>query len=160
MVVKQQCFLMVIYTTWALVLGGVIAFAFAGQYGAAAAVAVGVPLVQWFSIRHIRSLAPWMGYGRIVDDPAPAVAPAAVRVRLYTAVGCPFCPLIEQRLQALRAGMGFELEKIDVTLRPSLLAGQGIRSVPAVEVGGKWLTGLVSSSELAGEISAAEVHAL
>ena len=51
-----------------------------------------------------------MGYGRITDEPAGTVAPAPVKVTLYTALGCPFCPLIEQRLETLRKTAGFTLE--------------------------------------------------
>jgi len=76
-----------------------------------------------------------MGYGRITDEPARTVAPAPVKVTLYTALGCPFCPLLEQRIESLQKTMNFSLGKIDVTLRPDLLASKGIRSVPASAVG-------------------------
>jgi predicted DsbA family dithiol-disulfide isomerase len=73
-------------------------------------------------------------------------------VTLYTALGCPFCPLIENRITELQKQMGFSLDKIDVTLRPDLLASKGIRSVPVVDAGGKLLTGLVTTKELAAAI--------
>jgi glutaredoxin len=94
-----------------------------------------------------------MGYGPIVDEGAEAAGNTPVKVVLYTALGCPFCPLIEQRLEDLRRQMGFTLEKIDVTLRPDLLAAKGIRSVPVVEVGARLLFGLVTTKELAAAIA-------
>jgi len=55
----------------------------------------------------------------------------------------------------LRGQAGFTLRKIDVTLRPDLLASKGIRSVPVVEIGGKLLVGLVSTKELAAALAEA-----
>jgi glutaredoxin len=99
-----------------------------------------------------------MGYGRITDEPAGTVGPEPAKVTLYTALGCPFCPLIDQRLETLRKAAGFTLERIDVTLRPDLLASKGIRSVPAVEVQGRVLFGLVSTKDLAAAIAQPEAH--
>ena len=76
----------------------------------------------------------------------------AIRVTLYTALGCPFCPIIEKRLQALRKSMNFEIEKIDVTLRPNLLASKGIRAVPVIEVGEHRIEGNATSENLANLI--------
>jgi predicted transcriptional regulator len=60
---------------------------------------------------------------------------------------------MEQRVEDLRKQMGFTLEKIDVTLRPDLLAAKGIRSVPVVEAGGRFFFGLVTTKELAEAIA-------
>jgi glutaredoxin len=97
-----------------------------------------------------------MGYGRIVDEGAEATGNVPVKVVLYTALGCPFCPLIEQRLEDLRKQMGFTLEKIDVTLRTDLLAAKGLRSVPVVEAGARLLFGLVTTKELAEAVAEAQ----
>jgi predicted DsbA family dithiol-disulfide isomerase len=97
-----------------------------------------------------------MGYGRITDEPPSAVRPMPITVRLYTALGCPFCPLIEQRLESLQQTSGFSLQKIDVTLRPDILASKGIRSVSAVEVQGRFLFGLASTKDLAAAIAQPE----
>jgi predicted DsbA family dithiol-disulfide isomerase len=97
-----------------------------------------------------------LGYGRIVDEAAEAAGNAPAKVVLYTALGCPFCPLMEQRVEDLRKQMGFTLEKIDVTLRPDLLTAKGIRSVPVVEVGARLLFGLVTTKELAAAIAEAQ----
>lgn len=146
---KQRCFMAFIYASWLVLAAMLAVLVWKGLYAGALAALVCLPLAQWLYIRHFRRLAPWMGYGPITDEPAGALLPAAqVNVTLYTALGCPFCPLIEQRLDALRKTMGFQLEKIDVTLKPALLAAKGIRSVPVVEVGDRHLIGLVSTREL------------
>lgn len=119
--------------------------------------AVVVPLAEWIYIRKFPVFAPLMGYGSVADELASAPAPAAapLRVSLYTAAGCPFCPLLKERLVGLRQQAGFELEVIDITLRPQLLAAKGINSVPAVETGGKILTGLLTTKQLAEIVDSA-----
>ena len=150
---KQQCHISMIYLSWALYLGGLAASAWYSYWALGAVWLVTAPVVQWLYIRKFPSLSASMGYGPITDEPARTVAPAPVKVTLYTALGCPFCPLIEQRLESLETAMNFSLEKIDVTLRPGLLASKGIRSVPAVEVQGRFLFGLASTKDLAATIA-------
>ena len=75
-----------------------------------------------------------------------------VTVTLYTALGCPFCPIVEKRLLALRESMNFEIEKIDVILRPDLLASKGIRAVPVIEVREHRIEGNATSEKLASLI--------
>jgi thiol-disulfide isomerase/thioredoxin len=150
--VKQQCHLSMIYLSWVVYLGGLAASIWYSHWVLAAAWLVAAPVAQWLYIRKFPSMSAAMGYGPITDEPAGTVPPAPVKVTLYTALGCPFCPLIEQRLEALRKTAGFSLEKMDVTLRPDLLSSRGIRSVPAVEVGGRVLFGLVSTKDLAAAI--------
>jgi glutaredoxin len=142
-----------IYLSWALYLGGIAVSVWFSRWALGAVWLVAAPIIQWLYIRKFPSLSAGMGYGRITDQPASTVAPAPVKVTLYTALGCPFCPLIEQRLESLRKAMNFSLEKIDVTLRPDLLASKGIRSVPVVEVQGQFLFGLVSTKDLAAAIA-------
>ncbi len=138
-----------IYISWLVLAGLVAVLVWRGLYAAAAAALAGLPLAQWLYIRQFQRLSPWMGYGPITDEAAGPLRDAApVEVTLYTALGCPFCPLVEQRLEGLRNGMGFQLRKLDVTLRPGLLVEKGIRSVPVVEIGGRQLIGLVSTREL------------
>jgi hypothetical protein len=48
--------------------------------------------------------------------------------------------------------MGFELEAVDVTLRPDILTGKRIYAVPAVEVDGRWHVGHATSQQLAALI--------
>lgn len=68
---------------------------------------------------------------------------------MYGALGCPFCPLVEERLRGLQAKMGFELRHVDVSLRPDVLRSKGLRSVPVIEVGDRRLVGNATSRELA-----------
>ena len=153
---KRQCHISMIYLTWAMYAGGLAYLGWRGQWVLALFWLAGVPLFEWLYIRKFPSLSRLMGYGRIVDEGAEAAGNTPVKVVLYTALGCPFCPLIEQRLEDLRRQMGFTLEKIDVTLRPDLLAAKGIRSVPVVEAGARLLFGLVTTKELAGAIAEAQ----
>jgi glutaredoxin len=74
---------------------------------------------------------------------------------LYKAVGCPFCPIVEERLDRLEGEGGFTLRKIDVTLRPGTLAAKGIKAVPVVEAGGQRLTGNATSQQLAALVEGA-----
>jgi thiol-disulfide isomerase/thioredoxin len=150
---KQQCHISMIYLSWALYLGGLALSVWYSHWAFGAVWLVTVPVIQWLYIRKFPSMSASMGYGRIADQPAGTVAPAPVKVILYTALGCPFCPLIEQRLESLQKAMNFLLEKIDVTLRPDLLASKGIRSIPVVEVQGRFLFGLVSTRDLAAAIA-------
>ena len=153
---KQQCYMAMIYFSWALFAGGIVFLDWRGLWPLALVWLVGTPLIQWLYIRKFPSLSPLMGYGRITDESGKAPGSAPVKVTLYTALGCPFCPLIERRLEDLRKQMGFTLEKTDVTLRPGLLAAKGIRSVPVVEAGNRLLIGLVTTKELAAAIAAAQ----
>jgi len=150
---KQQCYIPMIYLSWAVYLAGLAAAAWYSQWALGAVWLVTVPVAQWLYIRKFPSLSGIMGYGRITDEPAATVDSAPVKVTLFVALGCPFCPLMEQRLERLQKTMSFSLEKIDVTLRPDLLASKGIRTVPAVEVSGRFLFGLLSTKDLAAAIA-------
>jgi thiol-disulfide isomerase/thioredoxin len=152
---KQQCHISMIYLTWAMYAGGLVYFGWRGRWVLALVWLAGVPLFEWLYIRKFPSLSRSMGYGPIVDEGAGPAGNAPANMVLYTALGCPFCPLIEQRLEDLRKQMGFTLEKINVTLRPDLLAAKGIRSVPVVEAGARLLFGLVTTKELAEAIAEA-----
>ena len=153
---KQQCHILMIYLSWMVYAGGLMFAVWRASWLFAAGWLTAGPACQWLYIRHFPKLSVAMGYGPITDEPAEAAEASPAHVTLYTALGCPFCPLIERRLGELRAQLGFSLHKIDVTLRPDLLAANGIRSIPAVEIGGRFLTGLVSSKELAAAIAQTE----
>lgn len=152
---KQQCHISMIYCSWAVYLGGMAVLAWRSEWAFAAAWLVCAPLFQWIYIRKFPDISSLMGYGEVTDENAPAEIPASTKVTLYTALGCPFCPLIDERLEELRKRMHFSLDKVDVTLRPDLLAAKGIRSVPVIEIDGKLLFGLVTSKELCEAIAKA-----
>lgn len=149
---KQQCHMSMIYFTWVFYLGGLAYLLWRAMWPMTIAWLVCIPLFEWLYIRQFRGLSQFLGYGRIVDQPAAAAASSQADVTFYTALGCPFCPLMEQRLDELQQESGFTLHKIDVTLRPDLLMSKGIRSVPAIETGGKVLFGLITKKDLAAAI--------
>ena len=151
-----------IWLSWAIYLGGLAWTVAHSEWIVATLWLVLAPLAQGQYIRRFPSISAMMGYGPITDHIAavtPSSMPIPEHVVLYTALGCPFCPIMEQRLEELRATMGFSLEKVDVTLRPGLLTTKKIRSVPAVEIHGQILTGLVTSRDLAAAITAQQVPA-
>ena len=150
---KQQCYLAMIYLNW-IVLAGVLGFfIFKGFYVLALAWLALLPLAMWAYIRVFPSLSQFMGYGRVDDQPAQRLGRVPTKVTLYTALGCPFCPVVKRRLMALREQMEFSLEEVDVTLDPGLLIAKGIRAVPVVEAGDRRLAGNATSEQLAELIS-------
>jgi hypothetical protein len=152
---EQRCTIVNVYLNWVLYFG-VLAFLLAtGHYAAMALWAIGALLIQAAAIRLFPRISTAIGYGPIKDVPATGVAPAPVDVTLYTALGCPFCPIVQERLDALKPTMGFRLTTIDVTLRPDLLAAKKIKGVPVVEVGDTLRTGNLTSQELAEMIGGA-----
>ncbi|MFQ5742416.1 MAG: glutaredoxin family protein [Acidobacteriota bacterium] len=148
---KQQCYLVAIWLSW---LGLSVLFVVVGVlhgWTAAGFVLLVTVLAQLAYIRWFPHLSKWIGYGSVADVSAGVVdaPPALPRVTLYTANLCPFCPLVKQRLTKLQQQLNFELEQVDVTLRPGLILAKGLRSVPVVEAGGRLLAGNATSEELA-----------
>jgi len=157
---KQQCYIAVIYLNWLLLVGGLVFLVIKGLYGPAILWLVLIPLAMGVYIRIFPSISQLMGYGRIDDQPAQNPGHVPAQVTLYTALGCPFCPVVKRRLMALRETMDFNLEEIDVTLKPGVLMEKGIRAVPVVEAGDRCLTGNSTSEELAKLISGVESRKL
>jgi glutaredoxin len=149
---EQRCTILNLYLNWLLYLGGATFFLVTGRYLLFFVWAFGTPLVQVAYVRLFPRLSKVLGYGSVTDVAATTAAPAPVSVTLYTAAGCPFCPIIEARLEALKNAMGFTLTKIDVTMRPDLLTAKKIKAVPVVEVGTVLRTGNLTSQELAALI--------
>ena len=150
---KQQCYLAMIYLNWIVLAGGLGFFIFKGFYVLALAWLALLPLAMWAYIRVFPSLSQFMGYGRVDDQPAQRLGRVPTKVTLYTALGCPFCPVVKRRLMALREQMEFSLEEVDVTLKPGVLIAKGIRAVPVVEAGDRRLAGNATSEQLAELIS-------
>jgi glutaredoxin len=153
--VKQQCYLAMIYLNWIVLVGGLAFFVFKGFYVFALVWLALIPLAMWVYIRVFPSISGLMGYGRIDDQPAQSLARVPAKVTLYTALGCPFCPVVKRRLMALREQMDFSLEEVDVTLKPGVLIAKGIRAVPVIEAGDRRLAGNATSEQLAELISGA-----
>jgi glutaredoxin len=155
---KQQCNLSLIYLNWIVYLGGLGYLLWAGKYTVAAFWLLLVPLLAWVYLRLFPKLSVFLGYGKVDDKrtQGASYAPTKAKVRFYVALGCPFCPVVERRLKALQQKMGFELEKIDVTYRPELLARKGIRAVPVVEADDRRLVGHATTDQLAALIVGGE----
>lgn len=149
---KQECRLSSIWTMWVAVPAfALVAGLMRGWWAGLLLVAVGV-VFQVTYVRVFPHVSSWLGYGSVDDVPVPAPAhePAVVpRVTLYTAAGCPFCPIARRRLEQLQYRLGFELDEQDVTFRRQLLIEKGIRSVPAIEADGHLLVGNATSDTLA-----------
>jgi glutaredoxin len=149
---KQQCPLILLFLG---AVGYLILLANAaldGAYVFALAWLLLVPLGWWGYIRVFPSIARYLGYGSVEDQPAGALIQARAKVTIYTALGCVFCPIVKQRIRALQPEMGFDLEIVDVTLKPDLVLAKGIFAVPVVEVGAQRLVGNVTSAQLAALI--------
>lgn len=145
----QRCHIASVYLTWAIYAAGLAFFVWRGSVILALVWLVSIPAYEWAYIRGFPRISRYLGYGRVDDQQASGVSRVATTVTLYTALGCPFCPLVEQRLEALRNEMGFSLAKQDVTLRPDLVASKGIRAVPVVEAEERRLIGNATTRQLA-----------
>jgi glutaredoxin len=154
---KQQCSMAFIYITWAILVAGLVFFVLRGDYAFAGLWLVVAPLALWAYIRFFPSISRYLGYGRVDDRSPQAVSKVSAKVILYTALGCPFCPMVKRRLTALQAEMGFNLQEVDVTIKPNLLMAKGIRAVPVVEVRGQQLVGNATSEQLVGFIGTSSV---
>ena len=150
---KQQCYLAVIYLNWLVLAGGVAVLVWKGLWVFALAWVALLPLAMWAYIRVFPSISRAMGYGEVRDEPAEILLRIPTQVTLYTALGCPFCPIVKARLMALKPQMDISLREIDVTLKPDLLMAKGIRAVPVIEVGEHRLYGNATSAQLAELIS-------
>ncbi len=146
---KQQCHISFIYASWAILLCGVVYHLVQGHVAQAVLWFIFIALFLWLYVKYFPSLARYMGYGSVEDQPATDVHPSKGKVVLYTGLGCPFCPLVKRRLNELQSTMGFELTEMDVTLKPELLIAKGIRALPVVEVGGVLWVGNGTSQQLA-----------
>ena len=156
---KQQCPMVWIYFSWVLYLAGLAFFGLQRDYLSALTWLVVLPLGLWAYVRVFPTISQYLGYGRIDDQPAILLDRTPARVTLYTALGCPFCPVVKRRLLDLQAQMGFDLEVVDVTLKPDLLLAKGIRAVPVVEAGDERLVGHATSQQLSDLIRSQAVAA-
>ena len=150
---KQQCNISFVYGSWIILLAGFIFWIYERNIVQAFVWVGFVSLFLWLYVRYFPKVSTLMGYGSVADVPAKDIQRSATKVVLYTGVGCPFCPLVRQRLKELQSKIGFELAELDVTLRPQLAIAKGIRALPMVEVGGAQWIGNATSQQLADFIS-------
>ena|SRR5579864_2689650 len=151
-VLRQECPLAFVVFSWLLYIVLIPVLAVAREWALLAVWVVLAPVLMWAYIRWFPRVAPYMGYGRLDDQPA-LIVQAPIEVTLYTALGCPFCPIVKHRLQELQPKMGFRLHEVDVTARPDILTRKGVWSVPVVEVGSRRLVGHGTSAQLAAMIA-------
>jgi len=154
---KQECPLAFVWLTWlglpplALIIG-----LSQGWPAAVFVLLVGV-IAQIAYIRWFHRVSRWIGYGSVADVPAEraTLGRTTPRVTLYTANVCPFCPIVTRRLIQLKHLVSFELEEVDVTFRPQIVRQMGLRSVPVIEAGGRFLVGNATSAQLAAFLTEA-----
>jgi glutaredoxin len=118
------------------------------------------PCLKWAYIGLFPRISHLRGYVHVEDKMPAHTNKSQALVNYYSFVGCPFCPIMERRLEALRKEMGFTLNRIDVTLKPQVLIAKGIRSVPVVEVGENRLVGHATSEQLMELIERSQVPVL
>ena len=146
----QRCPLAMIYLGWAFYAAFFVGLIVTSEFLAAVGWLIGYPLILLAYVRAFPRISALMGYGSVSDVPAEDSRHVrAARVTLYTARGCPFCPIVHRRLEKLKSSLGFEIDVVDLTLRPDRVAGAGIKSVPVVEAGGRRLSGNATSRQLA-----------
>jgi len=148
---EQRCYLWSIWLAWiGMPLLAVVVWLRMGLAAALLVLAVGI-IGQMLYIRWFPRLSRALGYGSVADEPAGRLAPARAlpSVTLYTASVCPFCPIVKRRLADLQRDLHFELREIDVTFRPDVIRGKGLRSVPVIEMDGRFLAGNATSQQLA-----------
>lgn len=157
---KQQCTLPHLYFAVLLFAilyaGGVVFFAYRNNWAALLLWLVLLPCARWASLRLSPLTSKWRGQGSVDDKLPTSVTKAHVEVVFYSHNGCPFCPIVNRRLEALEREMDFTLTKVDLSFKPQVAASKGIRSVPVVEVGNERLFGNATTEQLAQLIAGAQ----
>jgi hypothetical protein len=156
---KQECTVRSLYFSGAVgtvgYIAGLVFFAWNANWTALALWLVLLPCFKWAYLRFFPLISTWKGYGTVDDKLPSSLKKSSVEVTYYFLLGCPFCPIVEQRLKALRDKMDFGLTRIDLTFRPEVAANRGIRSVPVVEVGADRIIGNATTEQLARLIGGA-----
>lgn len=149
----QRCPLPLLYVSWLLYPSGFAYFLVKADAPMAAVWAVAFPVALWGYVKVFPAISQYLGYGR-VDDVAPkARGRQPVHVTMFSSMGCPFCPIVERRLMTLQKEMDFDMDRVDLTVRPDLARAKRIGSVPVVEVGERRIVGHATSEELAALIA-------
>jgi hypothetical protein len=150
---EQACTVRSLYFSGAAFLilypAGLALLAYKANWPAFVVWLVFIPGFKWGYLRFFPLISRWKGYGSVYDKFPANFEAASVEVMYYSLLGCPFCPIVAGRLDALQKQMGFTLTTVDLTLKPQLAASKGIRSVPVVEVGKDRLVGNATTEQLA-----------
>jgi glutaredoxin len=139
---------------------GLAFFAYKTNWTALVLWLVFLPCLKWAYLRFFPRISKLKGYGSIEDRQPSSFEKSRADVTYYFLVGCPFCPIVKRRLEALQREMGFRLTAIDLTLSPQVAASKGIRSVPVVEVGKDRLIGNATTEQLAQLIAGAKISSI
>jgi predicted DsbA family dithiol-disulfide isomerase len=115
-----------------------------------------LPCVRWVGLRLSPLTSKLRGQGSVEDKLPSSVSKAHVEVAFYSHSGCPYCPIVKRRLEALQKEMDFTLKKIDLSFNPQAAASKGIQSVPVVEVGKERIVGNATTEQLAQLIAGAQ----
>jgi glutaredoxin len=159
---KQECTVRSLYFSGAMLvivyLIGLAVLAYIANWAGLLLWLVFIPCLKWAYLRFFPRISELKGYGSVHDKLPASVKKAHVEVTYYSLLGCPFCPIVKQRLEALQKEMDFTLTTKDLTLNPQLAATKGIRSVPFVEVGQGRLVGNSTTEQLAQLIAGAQAN--
>ena len=147
---KQQCYLVNVWSTWLLLPALAIGMGFYAGWWAGVAVLLAGVFGQIYYLKIFPGVSRWLGYGSVEDVAAESAmrTQTVSRVTLYTASVCPFCPIVKRRLIDLQRNLGFELVEVDITFQPGLIREKGIRSVPVIEMDGRYWVGNATSAQL------------
>jgi hypothetical protein len=150
---KQECTVRSLYLSGAVgVIGyaaGLVFLIYRADWLALLLWTILLPCLKWAYLRFFPHLSELKGHGSIDDNVPATVRPSNVEVIYYSLLGCPFCPIVDQRLRTLQKKMDFTLTRVNLTLSPQMAAARGFRSVPVVEVGSNRLIGNVTTEQLA-----------
>ncbi len=148
---KQQCYLWNVWLTWiGLPLLAVLVWVKIGFLSTVFVFVVGLYALHLYK-RIFPRISKYLGYGS-VKDVSPGSAPRSKlpsKVVLYTANVCPFCPIVKRRLLEMQRDFRFDLTEVDVTFRPGVMRRKGLKSVPVIEMDGRYWVGNATSSQLA-----------
>jgi len=152
---KQQCNLVNVWSTWLGLPALAILMGIFSAWWAGVIVLVAGVFAQIYYIKIFPKVSRALGYGSVDDVPVESSKQTrtASKVILYTANVCPFCPIVRGRLKELQRTMGFEFSEVDITFQPGLIRDKGIRSVPVVEINGRYWTGNATTAQLVSFLS-------
>lgn len=154
---RQQCYLWNVWLTWVGLPALAVVMGVAAGWWAAVIVLIGGVFAQLLYVKIFPTISGFLGYGSVKDQAAKQ-APASKgvsRITLYTANVCPFCPIVKRRLLDMQRDFRFDLTEIDITFQPGLIRKKGFKSVPILELDGRYLVGNATSAELAEFLSRA-----
>jgi len=154
---KQQCHIAFVYSSLFILVGGIVFFLVRGLYIQTIFWVIFIILFLRIYVRYFPFISSYMGYGSVDDEPGNRLDQTHVDVTLYTGMGCPFCPIVKNRLKELQPRMEFKLKEIDITLKPDIIISKGIRAIPVVEVGRARWVGNATTDQLVKFIMEASI---